>query len=139
MHNGPPRTCVNSGFAAGDFYSLNLVYPPMPEPINRKRNLFRVMLIIAAAFLIVLVLGKYNVFTIWRFQQQKTELENKVQALKIENQRLTDQIEALKNDPQVIEKIAREKFGMVGRDEVIYRILADSNDTISSDSLDNAP
>ena len=111
----------------------------MPDPINRKKNLIRVTLIIIAAFFIVLVLGKYNVFTLWRFQQQKTQLENKVQALKIENQRLVDQIEALKNDPRVIEKIAREKFGMVGRDEVIYRVLPESKDSVLVDSLDKKP
>lgn len=98
----------------------------------------RKALIAAAALGVVLTVllfwGEYDVFTLWGLHRERAGLAREVEQLKVENQQLIDQIEGLKDNPEVIEKIARENIGMAGRGETVYRILPESADSIR-DSL----
>ncbi|MBI3951184.1 MAG: septum formation initiator family protein [Acidobacteria bacterium] len=44
---------------------------------------------------------------------------SEAQKLQLENQQLQEEIEALRNDPEVIERIAREELNMLRPDEII--------------------
>ncbi len=41
--------------------------------------------------------------------------------LQEENQRITDQIKKLKSNKEEIERVAREEFGFVRKDEIVYQ------------------
>ncbi|HNU72955.1 MAG TPA: septum formation initiator family protein [Thermodesulfobacteriota bacterium] len=76
---------------------------------------------------IVLLMGCFFVFgdrgLLYR-QKLKAELAMIISAtetMQKENDQLRKEIELLKNDPQRIEKIARDELGMVKKDELIYK------------------
>lgn len=45
--------------------------------------------------------------------------EAAIEQLRVENQRLREEIEALRHDPQVIERIAREELNMLRPEELV--------------------
>ena len=53
---------------------------------------------------------------------QKHEMEVKVREAQDEQRRLRQQLKALDNDKKAIEKVAREKYGMVREGETVYRV-----------------
>jgi cell division protein FtsB len=106
----------------------------MPDAPWKTRAAIVMLLGLGATLLLVLFWGDYNATALWHLRQQKKELSSKIEELKVENQILTDQIEVLKDNPEVIEKVAREKLGMTGEGETVYRILPEKADS-SVDSL----
>jgi cell division protein FtsB len=81
------------------------------------------------AFLLVLFLllqyqlwfGERGFLATHRLTQQKQEAQTKVGTLQQKNKRLTDRIEQLKKDPELVESHARRDLGMVKKGEVFYR------------------
>jgi len=57
--------------------------------------------------------------------KEDRELSGEIEALVGENQKLRDEITALRSDPNAIEKIAREELGMVKDGELVYRFKAE--------------
>lgn len=49
--------------------------------------------------------------------------EEQIEEVKQNNKRLEEELEKLKNDPLYLEKVAREKLGVVRKGEVIYKVL----------------
>ena len=55
-------------------------------------------------------------------KQKNREYELRMQELVRENAKLTEEKRLLKDDPAYLEKVAREKMGLIKEGEVIYRI-----------------
>lgn len=55
--------------------------------------------------------------------REQRHLAVQTEELKIENQKLCQQIDDLKHAPRAIERIAREELGMVREDEIVYRFV----------------
>jgi cell division protein FtsB len=53
---------------------------------------------------------------------QKHEMEVKVREAQEEQRRLQQQLKALESDKKAIEKVAREKYGMVREGETVYKV-----------------
>jgi len=106
----------------------------MPDTPWKTRTALVILFALGMTLVLVLFWGNYNAATLWHLFQQKKELSAKIEELKVENQMLSDQIEGLKDNPEVIEKVAREKLGMAAEGETIYRILPEPADS-SQDSL----
>ena len=53
---------------------------------------------------------------------EKSAMQAKVQAASLEQRRLRDLSKSLENDPRAIEKVAREKYGMVRDGETVYKV-----------------
>jgi cell division protein FtsB len=66
--------------------------------------------------------GLIDVLGLKKERGELEELESKKASLKGKNEKLAREIELLKNDKRYIAAIARRELGMVGPDEVIYRI-----------------
>ncbi|MCE5270221.1 septum formation initiator family protein [bacterium] len=93
----------------------------------------RVLLVLAASVALILLLlfwGEYDLVTLWRLDRERRELSGQVEQLKVENQGLIDQIDGLQDNPEMIEKIARENLGMARKGETVYRILPAERDTL---------
>ena len=63
--------------------------------------------------------------SIWariELNQQKAELKEKKEQLKSETKVLKQKIEKLETDPFLLERIAREEYGMKKEGETIYKI-----------------
>ncbi len=56
-----------------------------------------------------------------RLRKQNSNLERRMEILSKTNEELRKEKEKLENDPVYIEKIAREKLGMIRRDEIILK------------------
>lgn len=64
----------------------------------------------------------YSLKTRWDLGQQKKELIQKTEKLKSESETLEQDIQKLENNPDLIEKIAREEYGMKKPGEKVYKI-----------------
>lgn len=85
-----------------------------------KKLLLR-LLILLPILLYVLFNNKGVVQRI-RLELQKREMEQKVQEAEAEGRHLREEVNAIENDLDAIEKVAREKHGMVREGEKVYRV-----------------
>ena len=56
-------------------------------------------------------------------KQKNSSYERQIYDLKMKNRQLAGEKKLLENDPVYLEKIAREKMGLIKEGEVIYRIV----------------
>jgi cell division protein FtsB len=89
----------------------------------RKQFLFTVL----AAFLIVwfAFLDTYSLTTRIRLSQERSDLMRKTEQLRTETEELEKKIANLRNDSALLERIAREDYGMKKPNETVYRIKTD--------------
>ena len=78
-----------------------------------------VLLLIAAYF----VVGNRGTYKLITFYNQKEKLIEEIQKLEIEKKELETFKSNLENDPQSIEKVAREKYKMKKKGERVYQIV----------------
>ena len=86
---------------------------------NKKILLGLLGFVIVIWFLFIDV---YSLKTRWELSQQKKELIQKTEELKNESEILEQNIQNLKKNPNLIEKIAREEYGMKKPGERVYKI-----------------
>lgn len=86
---------------------------------NKKILLGLLGLVLVIWFLFVDV---YSLKTRWDLGQQKKDLIQKTEELKSESETLVQDIQKLENNPDLIEKIAREEYGMKKPGEKVYKI-----------------
>lgn len=77
-------------------------------------------LLIVAVFLIIFLPGYAK---IQELRQRNKELELNIKKLRKENLRFKKEGERLENDPAYLEKVARERLGVVKKGEVVYRFV----------------
>jgi cell division protein FtsB len=89
----------------------------------RKQFLFTVL----AAFLVIwfAFLDTYSLTTRIRLSQEKADLIRKMEQLRTETEALEKNIANLKNNSALLERIAREEYGMKKPNETVYRIKTD--------------
>jgi len=68
------------------------------------------------------VFGPKGYLAMRRDQMEVRRLQAEIVKVNEENQRTAEQVKALKSDPKLIERIAREQMGMMRPGERIYRI-----------------
>ena len=56
-----------------------------------------------------------------QLREEKRNLERRIEILIKTNEELRKEKEKLETDPSYVEKIAREKLGMAGKDEIILK------------------
>ena len=84
----------------------------------------RLYLIPALAILFIMfftVFGDRGLLRIYHMNQEKQEIQKRLEELKTENDKLKREIEALKTDRRYLESIARRDFGLVRQNEIIYQ------------------
>jgi cell division protein FtsB len=77
--------------------------------------------IAAAAIYFALFGGEYGFFALRRLEHQQVREEAAVQALRAEVDSLRARQDSLENNPATLERIARERYGLVGKGERLYR------------------
>ncbi len=64
----------------------------------------------------------YSVKTRWELNERKKELQTRTEELAARSEILKTQLASLENDPALLEKIAREEYGMRKPGETVYKI-----------------
>lgn len=63
--------------------------------------------------------GKRGLIEIYQTKRRQEALLQKIEQLDAKKRKLERDIEELQNNPHAVEKKAREKLGLVGKDEII--------------------
>src|SRR3954463_16325005 len=72
------------------------------------------------------VFGAHGYLAMRRTQKQVEQLQGEIDRLNQENQGLAQQVNALKTDPEAIERVAREQMGLARSGEMIFKLPATS-------------
>ncbi len=73
-------------------------------------------------FVIAAVYGDHGLIHLLRMQSEQRELEHTAFDLQQQNERLRERIRRLQSDDHYIEKLARERLGLVRKGEIMYRL-----------------
>jgi len=108
--------------------------------LRRNLNWF----LIAGLALLILqdVFGTHGVLAMRRSMKEAAQVQQEIDRLNAENQKLQDHVQSLKSDPAAIEKIAREDMGLARPGEYIFKIPprdAASSSTPQSGKLTKKP
>lgn len=88
------------------------------------RKLRRFLLIFLASIGIYLTFGEHGLWRMWRLKRKERELKKEVAEIEARRKVLEEEMKRLREgDPKLIEKLARERYGMVKPGEKIYIIL----------------
>ena len=97
----------------------------MPEhPVVAFLRRRGTVLLGVALFLLLVhdVFGDNGLLAMRRAQKEVEKLQQDIQQLNEENTRLAEQVKALKTDPRIIERIARDELGLAKPGELIFKL-----------------
>jgi cell division protein FtsB len=108
----------------GVFYRKLDRRPEIRAVLKRLLGNRRLMvgLVLGLPLLLFVLFGNRGVVQRVRLQAQKSQLEQKIREAEAEAKRLQAESRALEGDRKTIEKVAREKYGMVREGETVYRV-----------------
>lgn len=94
------------------------------ELLNPLRWRKSFLLLILAAFVVVwfTFIDTYSLYTRYKLSQRKAELKTKIESLHLQTAELEERISDIRTNPELLEKIAREEYGMRKPDETVYKI-----------------
>ena len=76
------------------------------------------------AVMLLAAFGDKGLMDVLKLRKERDGIKRQNAALEAENLNLEKEIGLLKTDNRYIEHIAKTELGMIGRDEVLYRIEA---------------
>lgn len=91
------------------------------NPIHWKKSVL-VGLLAAFIFTWYGFMDSYSLSTRYELSNKKADLENKIQELTVSTEELKTKISKLDGDVLLLEKIAREEYGMRKPGETVYKI-----------------
>ena len=87
-----------------------------------RRNLNWFLIAGLAVLVLQDVFGTHGVLAMRRSMKESQQVQQEINRLNAENQKLQDHVQSLKSDPAAIEKIAREDMGLARPGEYIFKI-----------------
>lgn len=102
--------------------------------VRRRRRVALIALafIAGAALYYALFGGEYSVFEVRRLEQRALAEQERLDSLRLEVAALQARADSLENDSATIERIARERYGMIKPGERLYRFV--EGDSVPGDS-----
>ncbi|MEO8167175.1 MAG: septum formation initiator family protein [bacterium] len=110
---------MNNLFYRKDKRSFNLKDKALKLLAN-KRLAFRY--VIGSVIALYVLFGSHGVVQRIRLQHQQSEMISKIEEAELETKRLQAESKALDGNPRAIEKVAREKHGMIREGETVYKV-----------------
>lgn len=82
------------------------------------------LITLLSAFVIIWFsfLDTYSLKTRWDLHSQKEDYKARTEQLRAESEELRKKIDRLEKDPALLEKIAREDYGMKKPGETVYKV-----------------
>ena len=96
------------------------------KTVHESRNAHKLKVLIALGVIVCLyilssfVFGEMGLIKYYRMKNQYNALTAEIAKLKQDNVKLLGDVRALKNDPDRIEMIARDKLGLARPGEIVY-------------------
>ncbi len=91
--------------------------------MNSKKNILLAFAILVLLSLIMFIIfGENGLTDLNRLTMERDNLFKKNAELVQKNLSLHREIERLKNDPEYVENVARKELGVIGKDEVIFKV-----------------
>lgn len=90
--------------------------------MSRRRTLLGWALAVAGALALLSAVNDGGFRRYFLLRSQIDSLEERNHQLAEQNQRMTREVEALRNDPKAIERAAREELGFVKPGELIFNL-----------------
>lgn len=81
-----------------------------------------ILIIFVVALFVHNIFGTHGFLAMQRTKKEIQRVQSDLDRLNAENQRLADEVKALKTDPSKIESIARDELGLAKPGEVIIKI-----------------
>jgi len=92
----------------------------------KPRDLLFAAALVAAAYFAIFG-GEYGLYEVWRLERQQEEEARELESVRAEVEHLRARADSLENDPAALERVARERYGMIRDGERLYRfVVADS-------------
>ena len=103
---------------------------------RRRRRAFGIVLavVLGAALYYALFGGEYSIFELRSLSKRVAQEQVRLDSLRVEVDSLEARADSLANDSATIERIARERYGMIRPGERLYRFI--EGDTAHVDSAD---
>lgn len=91
------------------------------NPLRWKKSFLALLL---ATFVVTwfTFIDTYSLMTRWDLYSEKKELQERTTEMNMQSEELKVKIENLDNDPALLEKIAREEYGMRKPGETVYKV-----------------
>ncbi len=101
------------------------------ETVERHRKLRRhivwgVGAVVSFYLLVPLIVGDMGLVKYFKLRRTHHQLQEEIQRVSDENQKIDDEIHALRSDPAKIEQLARERLGLVRPGEAVYQFQSSS-------------
>ena len=82
------------------------------------------LLVLLGAFIVIWFsfIDVYSLKTRWELHERKEDLQLRTEELAAKSEQIKSRMEALESDPALLEKIAREEYGMRKPGETVYKI-----------------
>ncbi len=87
-----------------------------------EKFLIALVVLLGLGLVTLAVFGDHGIITYLELRRAYGEMESRVEKIEKENKRLTREINALRNDPATMERIAREELGMIKPGEILYHV-----------------
>lgn len=91
-------------------------------------NLRTILAVAVLGLFIHDIFGSHGFLAMRRTQKQISQFREEILQLNSENQSLNDQVNALKTDPTLIERIARDDMGLARPGEYIFKFPASQDE-----------
>ncbi len=102
----------------------------MTIALKRKRFIAAI-LVLMALVLVYSFTGEKGLIQLRELYDRRNELKDNVRGLETKNAELSDEINKLRNDPAVIEDLARTRLDMVKPGETVYVFPENAKEKIS--------
>ena len=91
-----------------------------PSNIKRHRGIITIIGVGLFVLLLLLYFAPYGLRNYLTMHADLNQVNNEISELKAKNKELTDEINLLKNDANYVERIARQKLGMLKKNEIVF-------------------
>lgn len=97
---------------------------PAQQPSFLHHHARTILAVALAALLVQDIFGAHGFLAMRRTQKEIDRLRREIQQVTANNRELDAEVKALRSDPELIERIAREKLGLAREGELIFKLPA---------------
>jgi len=91
--------------------------------IHKKGIHRKILILIVIIGVVIFLFANKNFQTLLILNKEIVQLKQRIAGLEDENKKLKEDLEAMKNDPEYIESLAREELGLIKPGETKYRFI----------------